>query len=189
MKNIYLRELNEHMEVVAQLTGLVDKVVAVSERISYAMDQGGKLLICGNGGSAADAQHIAAEFVGRFRADRKPLPAMSLTTDSSVLTCISNDYSFGAVFRRQIEALGKHGDVLLAISTSGNSENVIEAVRAANDKQIFTVGLLGTDGGKLNSLVNSAILVNSENTARIQEAHIFVGHMLCALVEGSVSLD
>ena len=189
MKNIYLKELNEHREVLAELTGLADKVIAVSERISYAMDQGGKLLICGNGGSAADAQHIAAEFVGRFRADRRPLPAMSLTTDSSVLTCISNDYSFRSVYSRQVEALGKRGDVLLAISTSGNSENILEAVRAANDKQIFTVGLLGNDGGKLNRLVNNSIVVSSENTARIQEAHIFVGHMLCALVEASVSLD
>ena len=189
MKNIYQEELNEHREVLAQLTGLADKVMAISERISNSMDQGGKLLICGNGGSAADAQHIAAEFVGRFREDRRPLPAMSLTTDSSVLTCISNDYSFGAVFSRQIEALGKHGDVLLVISTSGNSENVIEAVKAANDKQIFTVGLLGNDGGKLNGLVKSDIIINSKNTARIQEAHIFVGHMLCALVEASVSLD
>ena len=147
MENIYLNELKEHSQVIAQLSTLSDTVVAVAKIISESMDQGGKLLICGNGGSAADSQHIAAEFIGRFREDRKPLPSISLTTDSSVLTCISNDYSFSDVFSRQVQAIGNSGDVLLAISTSGNSNNIIEAVKIAKAKNILTVGLLGNDGG------------------------------------------
>ena len=189
MENIYLNELKEHSQVIAQLSTLSDTVLAVAKIISESMDQGGKLLICGNGGSAADSQHIAAEFIGRFREDRKPLPSISLTTDSSVLTCISNDYSFSDVFSRQVQAIGNSGDVLLAISTSGNSNNIIEAVKIAKAKNILTIGLLGNDGGDLRLLVDHEILVSSNNTARIQEAHIFIGHMLCALVEASVNLD
>ena len=149
-----------------------------------SLKAGHKVMFCGNGGSAADAQHIAAELVGRTRAgqERTALPAISLTTDSSVLTALANDYGFDQVFQRQVEAIGLSGDVLVAISTSGNSLNVLHAVRAARERQIKTIGLLGR-GGKLLSAVDHAISVPSDNTARIQETHIAIGHVICDLVE------
>jgi len=149
-----------------------------------SLKAGHKVMFCGNGGSAADAQHIAAELVGRTRAgqERTALPAISLTTDSSVLTALANDYGFDQVFQRQVEAIGLNGDVLVAISTSGNSLNVLHAVRAARERQIKTIGLLGR-GGKLLSAVDHAISVPSDNTARIQETHIAIGHVICDLVE------
>ncbi|ULR91576.1 SIS domain-containing protein [Comamonas sp. B21-038] len=147
------------------------------------LSSGGKLMLCGNGGSAADSQHIAAELTGRFVQDRRPLAAIALTTDSSALTCIGNDYDFSEVFSRQVIGLGRPGDCLLAISTSGTSANVVKAVEAAQRLQISTVALSGRDGGRLRSLCDAAIVVPSATTARIQEAHIFVGHALCALIE------
>ena len=149
-----------------------------------SLKAGHKVMFCGNGGSAADAQHIAAELVGRTRAgqERTALPAISLTTDSSVLTALANDYGFDQVFQRQVEAIGLNGDVLVAISTSGNSLNVLHAVRAARERQIKTIGLLGR-GGKLLDAVDHAISVPSDNTARIQETHIVIGHVICDLVE------
>lgn len=140
-------------------------------------------MFCGNGGSAADSQHLAAEFTGRFLEDRRPLAAFSLTTDSSALTCIANDYDFRSVFVRQIVALGRPGDCLVGISTSGNSENVIAAFEAARALGIVTIGLLGRDGGKLAGLSDIAVVVDSNVTARIQEAHILIGHTLCGAVE------
>ena len=145
-------------------------------------------MFCGNGGSAADSQHLAAEFTGRFTAERKPLAALALTTDSSALTCIGNDYSFDDVFSRQLAALGKSGDTLVAISTSGNSANVVKAVQVAKEMGIYTIGMLGKDGGKLSSLCHLNLLVPSTNTARIQEAHILIGHILCGAVERSLGL-
>jgi D-sedoheptulose 7-phosphate isomerase len=146
-------------------------------------------MLCGNGGSAADSQHIAAEFSGRFVKDRRPLAALALSTDSSVLTCIANDYSFDHVFARQVSGLGRPGDCLLAISTSGNSSNVIRAVEAARETSIRTIGLLGREGGTLRGLCERSIVVASQTTARIQEAHIFIGHTLCALVERRLGLS
>lgn len=147
-----------------------------------------KLIICGNGGSAADSQHIAAEFTGRFIKDRPPIAVLALSTDTSALTCISNDYSFAEVFSRQLRALGQAEDCLLAISTSGNSENVIQAVLAAKEMRIKTIGLLGRDGGRLKDLCDCAIVVPSEITARIQEAHILIGHSICGSVEVGLGL-
>jgi D-sedoheptulose 7-phosphate isomerase len=183
-----LNNLEEHLELFHRLpsvTAAVEKAAAV---IGDALAGGQKLMLCGNGGSAADSQHLAAEFTGRFIKDRKPLAAVALSTDSSVLTCIGNDYSFDEVFSRQIIGLGRAGDCLLAISTSGNSPNVIRAAEAARSAGMCTIGLLGGDGGALLVLCDVPIVVPSAVTARIQEAHIFIGHTLCGLVERALSL-
>jgi D-sedoheptulose 7-phosphate isomerase len=159
------------------------KITFFAEKIALALTGDRKLLLCGNGGSAADAQHIAAEFINRYELERPPLPAIALTTDTSILTSVGNDYSFDQVFSKQIKALGVEGDVLLAISTSGNSTNVIEAVKAAKSLGIFTVGLTGGEGGQLASLVDLSLVVKSTVTGRIQETHILVGHIICELVD------
>ena len=159
------------------------KITFFAERIALALTSDRKLLLCGNGGSAADAQHIAAEFINRYELERPPLPAIALTTDTSILTSIGNDYSFDEIFSKQVKALGVEGDVLLAISTSGNSANVIEAVKAAKGLGIFSVGLTGGEGGQLTRLVDLPLVVKSNVTARIQEAHILVGHIICELVD------
>jgi D-sedoheptulose 7-phosphate isomerase len=175
--------LRQHLEVFTALTHLQADVEAAARQWAECLAQGGKLLFCGNGGSAADSQHLAAELTGRLVEDRRPLAALALTTDSSALTCIANDYDFDAVFARQVEALGRPGDCLVAISTSGMSGNVVRAVETARRLRVGTVGLLGRDGGRLASLCDVPIIVPSLVTARVQEAHIFIGHMLCALVE------
>lgn len=159
------------------------KITFFAEKIALALTSDRKLLLCGNGGSAADAQHIAAEFINRYELERPPLPAIALTTDTSILTSVGNDYSFNEVFSKQVKALGVEGDVLLAISTSGNSMNVIEAVKAAKSLGIFTVGLTGGEGGQLASLVDLSLVVNSRVTGRIQETHILLGHIICELVD------
>jgi len=156
---------------------------AVAEKIASAFLRDCKLLICGNGGSAADAQHMAAEFVNRFQLERPPLPAMALTTDTSVITSIGNDYSFQEIFSKQVKALGVKGDVLLAISTSGESKNVISAVEVAAKQGIYTVGLLGGNGGKLSAMVDMSLIAKSDVTARIQEAHLLAEHIICHLVD------
>ncbi|OMH40672.1 D-sedoheptulose 7-phosphate isomerase [Desulfurobacterium indicum] len=158
----------------------------VFSKILNCIKDGRKILICGNGGSAADAQHIAAELVGRFLLDRKALPAIALTTDTSVLTAVGNDFGFDAVFERQVEALGLKGDVLIGISTSGNSENIVRAVLKAKQKDLLTVGFLGKDGGKLKDLVDYPIVVKTFSTPRIQEVHITIGHVLCDFIEKSM---
>jgi D-sedoheptulose 7-phosphate isomerase len=158
-------------------------IAGVAEKIASAFLRDRKLLICGNGGSAADAQHMAAEFVNRFQLERPPLPALALTTDTSVITSIGNDYSFEEVFSKQVKALGVKGDVLLAISTSGSSKNVISAVEMANKQGIYTVGLLGCNGGKLSGMVDTALIAKSDVTARVQEAHILAEHIICHLVD------
>lgn len=188
MNNIYLKRLQDHINLFSKLSELGSSLDEVAGNIANTLSAGGKLLLCGNGGSAADCQHLAAEFTGRFIHDRKPLAALSLTTDTSALTCISNDYSFDEVFSRQILALGRSGDCLIVISTSGNSENVIRAVAAAKAMNILTIGFLGKSGGKLMSLCDLPIVVPSETTARIQEAHIFLGHIVCEMVEIKLGL-
>jgi D-sedoheptulose 7-phosphate isomerase len=155
---------------------------------TQALQAGSKLMFCGNGGSAADSQHLAAELTGRFIEDRKPLAAIALSTDTSALTCIANDYSFDAVFARQVQGLGRAGDVLVGISTSGNSRNVIRAVEEARAMGIQVIGLLGRDGGTLRELCDVAIVVPSQVTARIQESHILIGHTLCGLIEQQLGL-
>lgn len=158
-------------------------IVAIAERIVETFRRGGKLLLCGNGGSAADAQHIAAEFVSRFRRERRGLPAIALTTDTSILTAISNDYGYERVFARQVEALGRPGDMVIGISTSGVSASVMTAMRAARDGGMATVGFTGASGGMLVDHVDLCLCVPSHNTARIQEVHITVAHVVCEIVE------
>lgn len=188
MSNLFLDSVREHLAVVGELPRLQEDLEAIIALICGSIQTGGKLLLCGNGGSAADCQHIAAEFTGRFIQDRAPLPALALTTDTSALTAIGNDYSFSRVFERQVVALGRPNDVLLAVSTSGDSENVILAVEAANRLGLSTAGLLGRDGGRLRLLCNQSVVVPSQSTARIQEAHILIGHVICGNVERRLRL-
>ncbi len=158
-------------------------LIHLAEHLSKAFTNSKKLLICGNGGSAADAQHLAAEFVNRFQLERKPLPALALTTDTSIITSVANDYSYDEVFSKQINALGVQGDILLAISTSGRSENVLSAIRTAKKKGLYTVGFIGGDGGEMWRLVDLALVVKSDQTPRVQETHILAGHLICELVD------
>jgi D-sedoheptulose 7-phosphate isomerase len=183
LSDIIQRGLQEHLGLFQGLSSLSSEIDRAASLVSEALRAGRKLLLCGNGGSAADSQHIAAEMTGRFVKDRRPLAAIALSTDTSALTCIANDYSFDDVFARQVMALGARGDCLLAISTSGNSRNVIRAVDVARAAGIHVIGLLGRDGGALRGLCDVPLVVPSQTTARIQEAHIFIGHTLCALVE------
>lgn len=163
-----------------------ETVARAAELIITSVKTGGKLLIFGNGGSAADAQHIAAELVNRLNYDRPPIAAIALTTDTSILTSIGNDSSFDELFERQLRALGRAGDVALAISTSGNSPNVLRAAAAARELGIKTIALAGRDGGKLADAVDVALVVDARSTQRIQETHITIGHILCELVEDAL---
>jgi len=161
----------------------VDRVVKVAEVLIDAIQKGGKVLFFGNGGSAADAQHLAAEFVNRFRVDRRALPAIALTTDTSILTSIANDSSFERLFARQVEALGKAGDVAVGISTGGTSVNVVEGMRTAARVGLITIAFTGGDGGPLHREADYSLLAPSTNAARVQEVHILAGHIICDLVE------
>jgi D-sedoheptulose 7-phosphate isomerase len=160
-----------------------DLIAEVAREICAALSRGNKVLLFGNGGSAADAQHIAAEFVGRFILERQPYPAIALTTDTSILTAIGNDYGFEKVFSRQLQALGHKGDIAVAISTSGNSPNVLKAVDAASEAGLITIGLTGGDGGRLGTMVCYHLNVPHALSARIQEVHIMIGHIICELAE------
>ena len=169
------------------LTALESVVQSSIGTICDALQRGNKLIFCGNGGSAADAQHLAAEFVGRYQLDRAPLPALALTVDTSALTAIANDYSFDEVFARQLGGLGQRGDVLVAISTSGNSKNVLRTIEVARQKRIGTIGLTGHSGGLMRQLCDICICVPSDRTNHIQEMHIAIGHMICGEVERKMS--
>jgi D-sedoheptulose 7-phosphate isomerase len=160
-----------------------DRIVLVARMIARALREGRKLLLFGNGGSATDASHLAAEFVGRYHRDRRPLPAIALGTDMAALTCIANDYDYAEIFARQISAHGQKGDIAIAISTSGNSPNVLKGAEAARSLGLTTVGWTGGKGGKLAGLVDHCFIVPSTVTARIQESHITLGHVLCELIE------
>jgi D-sedoheptulose 7-phosphate isomerase len=162
-------------------------VQRAAEIIADAFETGGKLLIFGNGGSAADAQHIAGELVNRFLRKRRALPAIALTTDGGVLTCVANDTGFENVFARQIEAFGNEGDICLALSTSGQSANIVVACEQARSQGMKVIGLLGRDGGKVATLCDLALIVPSDDTQRIQETHNLIGHILCELIEASVT--
>ena len=182
------RGLQEHLGLFQDLASLSAPIERAGALIGGALRDGRKLMLCGNGGSAADSQHIAAELAGRFVNDRRPLAAVALSTDTSTLTCIANDYTFDEVFSRQVTGLGVRGDCLLAISTSGNSRNVIRAAEAARAAGVLVIGLLGKGGGALRERCEVPIVVPSQTTARIQEAHIFIGHTLCALVEEALGI-
>ena len=162
---------------------LSSEILDAAQKIQGRLEAGGKLMLMGNGGSAGDAQHIAAELVGRFKKERKAMPALALTVDTSSLTALGNDYGFDTIFERQVEALANKNDTVIGISTSGNSENIIRAVNKANSIGAFTIGLLGNDGGKLKDAVNLPIIIPSNDTARIQEVHITIGHIICEIIE------
>lgn len=159
-----------------------DRIESCAEKMVEALKDGKKILLCGNGGSAADCQHIAAEFINRFQMERSPLPALALTTDTSVITSIGNDYSYDDIFLKQVQALGKKGDIVIGISTSGNSPNVVKAMQEAKDMGLVTIGFSGTKG-QLKELCDISFCVDSTTTARIQEVHILLAHILCDITE------
>lgn len=174
---------NEHLEVARALPYMASEVAKAVEMIRASLAAGGKLLIAGNGGSAADAQHIAAELTGRFVRERKPLPALALHANSSALTAIGNDYGYEHVFARELAAHARPGDVLLAISTSGGSKNILRAIEEAREKKVAVIGMTGESGGAMRTACDLCLCVPSKSTARIQEMHIMIGHTICELVE------
>lgn len=189
-KEIINHVFGEHIKAIEETHEIAfQNIKEAADLIAKSLKSGGTIFWCGNGGSAADSQHIAAEFVGRFKKDRKPLRSIALTTDTSVLTCIANDYSFKEIFSRQVDALGRKGDVLVAISTSGKSENIKQALIHAKKKGIKSIGLLGNNGGVCKKNTDIPIIVPSNITARIQEAHILIEHLLCELVECKLDLN
>jgi D-sedoheptulose 7-phosphate isomerase len=188
MKHFFLHNLTEQIDLLNKLKSIDQSVLAASLACSNSLKAGGKLMFCGNGGSAADSQHLSAELTGRFVKNRSPIAAIALSTDTSAITCISNDYSFEEIFSRQIEGIGKSGDVLLTISTSGNSRNLLRAAEVARKKKIFVIGFLGRDGGELREFCDVAMVVPSTVTARIQESHILIGHTICEMIENQLGL-
>ena len=178
--------ISESIEVKAQILTndvMISKIEEVAKMITQAFQQGNKVLFCGNGGSAADAQHLAAEFSGRFYTDRDALPAEALHTNTSYLTAVANDYSYDVVYSRLVKGIGNKGDVLVGLSTSGNSKNIVQAFLTAKEKGMTTVGLTGMSGGKMKECSDYLFAVPSSDTPRIQESHILLGHILCQLVE------
>lgn len=180
------QRLENHFKVVQDMRKIMPEVASAGLRVRTALEKGRKILICGNGGSAADSQHMAAEFVGRFVKERQSLPALALTVDTSLLTAVGNDYGFDCVFSRQVEGLGQEGDVLIAISTSGNSANVVKAVKTAKEKGIYVIALTGENGGILAKESELCLAVPSQVTARIQEMHIMIIHMICEIAEADI---
>ena len=180
--------MDEHLQL-AQIVRdqLAERCAEVAQAVTQRVLEGQTVFWCGNGGSAADAQHLAAELVGRFNRDRRALPSVALNTNTSTLTSVSNDYGYEDVFARQVQGLVRDGDVLFGLSTSGNSENVIRAVAAANEQGALSIGMLGRDGGRLASMCRYTITIPASDTARIQEMHILIGHILCDLIESSIA--
>ena len=187
MENIILKRFKESSEVKTRfLKENLPKLLDVIKSVSHAFESGNKVFFFGNGGSAADAQHLAAEFVNRYVMDRPPLPAIALTTDTSVLTSVSNDLAFDEIFAKQLRALGKEGDVVIGISTSGNSPNIIKAFEVAKEMGMKRVALAGNNGGAISKMADFSLVVPSTSTPRIQEVHILIGHILCEMVEHSL---
>ena len=185
-KSIINEEFNSHLEVTQKTLCNIEMIIEQSaEMCIESINKNKKILLCGNGGSAADAQHIAAEIVGRYKIDRTGLPAIALTTDTSTLTSIGNDFGFEYIFERQVQAIANEGDVLIGISTGGSSINVINAFKLAKRKKCKLIGLSGKDGGGFNNLCDLNIIVPSEDTPRIQEMHILIGHIICQLIDES----
>lgn len=185
MMDAVSESIREHIDLVTRLQAeLPEQLPRLAQLMVGSLYAGGTIFWCGNGGSAADSQHFAAELVGRYKRERPAIASVALTTDSSVLTAIGNDYSYEEVFRRQVEAVVRRGDIVVGISTSGNSQNVVHAVQKARQKGAVTIGMLGRDGGVLRNECEHVIIVPSKETARIQEMHLMIGHILCDLVEG-----
>jgi D-sedoheptulose 7-phosphate isomerase len=183
---MFSQAIADHLSVIKSLPSQQPVLEEIAAEMTRAIIEGKKVLWCGNGGSAADSQHLAAEFVGRFRRERRGLPSIALTTDTSILTSIANDYGYDDIFRRQVEAHCVDGDVVVGISTSGNSKNVCSALKAARKWGAFTVAFTGTGGGELATIANATLCIAGKDTARVQEAHILCGHMLCDWVELSI---
>lgn len=183
MKSTIQKEINEHLATAQKMESLVDCIESAANLCIKTLKNGGKILICGNGGSAADSQHIAAELTGRYKRERKGIAAIALSTDTSALTAIGNDYGFEFVFSRQFEALAQKGDLLWGISTSGNSQNVLNALNAARSLGCATLGFGGKDGGKMRDLCDILVISPSSDTPRIQEMHILAAHIICELIE------
>ena len=186
-EQVYRKALEEHLSLFSKLNTLMDDLVRAAGYMLETIKNGGKIMICGNGGSAADAQHFAAEMVGRFQLERRPWGAVALTTNTSILTAVGNDYSFEDIFARQVEALASPGDLFLGISTSGRSGNVLKAALCARTKGIKTVGLLGNDGGSISRSVDLAVTVPYNVTARIQEVHVFILHVWSEMIESGLA--
>ena len=183
MKSIIENEFARHLKVAQKLSSLTGQVETAAQLCIDSLQNGGKILIFGNGGSAADAQHIAAELVGRYKVERKGLAAIALTTDTSALTSIGNDYGYNHVFDRQVEALANEGDVVIGISTGGSSGNVISGLQSAKELGCKLIGFSGRDGGEMNTLCDVNLVVPAEDTPRIQEMHIVIGHTICHLID------
>ena len=188
MENWILEEVEEKETLLKELrtSGYLDLVCEAGKKLSDIILKGNKILLAGNGGSAADAQHFAGEIVGRFLKERDAIPATSMCVDPSVMTCIGNDYGYAQVFARQLQGLANKEDAFIGISTSGNSENIINAIAEARKKNMFVIGFLGKDGGKIKDLCDIALVVPSKSTPRIQEVHTFTVHMLCEMIEKNV---
>lgn len=186
MQKLIEQRFLDHLEVANAVlhSDILAQIEVIAAEIKKALANGNKVLFCGNGGSAADSQHLAAEFVGRFQKERRGLPAIALTVDTSILTAVGNDYGYDKVFVRQVEALAKPGDVLVGISTSGNSANVVQAIELAKTMGVYCVGMTAAGGGKMAELCDQCIAVPAKVTARAQEMHILIGHILCELVDG-----
>ena len=186
---IIKRNLNEHSKTI-QLIGqdLIEKISKSSEIMSKSLKNGGTIFWCGNGGSASDSMHLSAELIGRLKKNRIPLRSISLSSNPATITCISNDFGFENLFSRQIQALGKKDDILVSISTSGNSKNIIKAINQAKVNKLKTISLLGNKGGKCRGKSNIDLIVNSKSTARIQEVHITIGQIICELIEKDLKL-
>ena len=182
-QEVFRNTVATHIDTVRQLLDKTQVLAAIAEAMQTTVRGGGKILFCGNGGSAADSQHLAAEFVGRFRRERVGLASIALTTDTSILTAVGNDYGFEFVFSRQVEALARAGDVLVGISTSGNSPNVVAALEKAREMGLVTVAFTGTGGGKMARLADHLLAIDAAETARVQETHILAGHMLCDWID------
>lgn len=185
--SIFSDELRSHLEVANLVLSVEEQVMKVANIVIDTLKNGNKIIICGNGGSAADAQHFAAELTGRYKSERVSLGAIALTTDTSAITAIGNDYGYDMVFSRQLSGVGRAGDLLVAISTSGNSQNVLKAIQVAKANGIKSVGLSGKGGGAMNDACDINIVVPSNDTARIQEMHILIIHTICAAVDGAFS--
>lgn len=187
MEEAFLQSIKNHKEALLILESQRTTLIKIAELFVKALTQGNKLIFMGNGGSAADSQHLAAEFVGRFKKNRSAWAALALTTNTSTITAVGNDFGFENIFSRQIEALAKPGDVVVGISTSGESENVIRAIAKSKELGITTIGFLGKHGGQLKSMVDVAFVISSTDTPRIQEMHILAGHILCDLTEQALT--
>ena len=188
MNELIKKHIIDHRGALDSISQLEESIVKVANLLVRCLEKKGTIFWCGNGGSASDSQHLAGELVGRFAGERRPLKSISLTADSAVITCIVNDYGYDHIFSRQVEALGAEGDVLVGISTSGNSQNVLNAFKEAEKRNMSTIGLLGKGGGKASSMVDHSVIIPSKSTARVQEMHILIGHILCDLIEEGLYL-